>query len=194
MGTDTLLLPYELGLDGLKQKTIFDLYKFDAPDLGEFDTPTLEELLEHCGDYVERVHQQGNLLMYGGASCQWETLIGNGTNTGSGNLQFFNAANTYIGAGDSTTAEAATQTDLQASTNKFRQLVSSVTHTDGTTSPAASIVFAASFALGNANYAWQEWALFNNATTGRMLNRKVVSLGTKPGTQVWVATATLTLA
>ena len=173
--------------DTLKQHTKLVVHKFHAPDLQPYDNLTLAELMEHCGSPIEVLEKHGNLLMYGGASAQWETLIGNAfTNFGNSNAN--------IGVGDSTTAEAATQTDLQAATNKFRQPTTSVTHTDGTTSGNASAVWVATFATGNANFAWQEWAIFNANTTGRMLNRKVVSLGTKTSAQSWVATATLTLA
>jgi hypothetical protein len=137
-----------------------------------------------------------NLLMYGGASCQWETLIGNGTNTGSGNLQYFNATNSWIGVGDSSAAAAATQTDLQAATNRLRKPVSTgPTHTDGVVVGSASCVWVSVFASGDAQFAWNEWGLFNNSTfgSGRMLNRGVISAGTK-GATVWTATATLSLA
>ena len=55
---------------------------------------------------------EGNLLLTGGASIQWQTLIGNGTGTASQELTFFNNANAAIGVGDSNTAEATTQTEL----------------------------------------------------------------------------------
>src|SRR5581483_9840616 len=52
----------------------------------------------------EVLEQEGNLLMYGGASCLWECLIGNGTTTAGQNLTYFNNANAAIGVGDNTTA------------------------------------------------------------------------------------------
>lgn len=146
----------------------------------------------------EVLEGEGNLLMYGGASCQWETLIGNGTGTAGQTLTYFNNGNAAIGVGDSTTAEAATQTDLQAATNKLRKGMDATypQHTDATTSGAASIVFKSTFGSTDANFAWQEWGVFNSATaaTGRMLNRKVQSLGTKASGTTWVLTITLTLA
>src|SRR5690349_9818566 len=59
----------------------------------------------------EVIEQEGNLLMYGGASCLWQCLIGNGTGTAAQTLTYFNNSNAYLGVGDSTTAAAATQTD-----------------------------------------------------------------------------------
>lgn len=145
-------------------------------------------------DVIEREH---NLVMYGGASCQWQTLIGNGTTTAGQALTYFSNAQAAIGVGDSTTAAAATQTDLQAATNKLRKAMDATypSHTDGTTSGSASISFRSTFATTDANWAWQEWVIANSATagTGRILNRKVESLGTKTSSASWQFTATLTL-
>lgn len=101
----------------------------------------------------------------------------------------FNNANSYIGVGDSTTAFAAAQTDLQATTNKFRKAM------DATYPQRASnvLTFRSSFANADANFAWQEWGVFNASTGGSMLNRKVESLGTKPSNQSWQFTVTLTV-
>jgi hypothetical protein len=136
--------------------------------------------------------------MYGGASVQWQTLLGNGTATAGQALTYFNNAQAAIGVGDSTTAAAATQTDLQAATNKLRVGMDATypQHTDGTTSGSASAVFRSTFSTAQANWAWQEWVVANSATagTGRILNRKVESLGTKTSAASWQMTVTLTLA
>lgn len=100
----------------------------------------------------------------------------------------FNNTNTYIGVGDSTTAFAAGQTDLQAATNKMRKGM------DATYPSGASnvITFRSTFATTDANWAWQEWGIFNASSGGTMLSRKVESLGTKTSAQTWQFTATLT--
>lgn len=101
----------------------------------------------------------------------------------------FNATNARIGVGDSATAFAAAQTDLQAASNKFRKIV------DSAPSGASNVLtLVATFATGDANFAWQEWGVFNAASGGTMLSRKVESLGTKPSTQTWQFTVTLTFA
>jgi hypothetical protein len=100
----------------------------------------------------------------------------------------FNNANSYIGVGDSTTAYAAGQTDLQAATNKLRKAMDA-------TYPQTSInvvTFRSTFATTDANWAWQEWGVFNASSAGTMLNRKVESLGTKTSAQTWQFTVTLT--
>lgn len=142
----------------------------------------------------EIIQQEGNLLMFGGASVLWECLIGNGT-AGVGNLQFFANGNAAIGVGDGTAAEVATQTDLQG-TNKLRvgMDLTYPQHTDGTTSGAATIRFQSTFGAGQANFAWQEWGIFNATAGQRMLNRKVASLGTKGAAATWTLAVALTLA
>jgi len=164
--------------------------------LEKYDTPNGESI-DGLEPY-EVIDREGNLLMYGGASCLWQCLIGNGTTTAGQALTYFNNAQAAIGVGDSTTAAAATHTNLQAATNKLRKAMdaSQPAHTDATTSGAASITFKSTFGTSDANFAWQEWGVFNSTTdaTGRMLNRKVESLGTKTSSATWVFTVTLTLA
>lgn len=100
----------------------------------------------------------------------------------------FNNANSYIGVGDSSTAFAAAQTDLQAATNKLRKAMDATYPSGG----ANAITFRSTFGTSDANFAWNEWGVFNAASSGTMLNRKVESLGTKTGTQTWQFTVTLT--
>jgi len=101
---------------------------------------------------------------------------------------FYTNANARIGVGDSSTAFAANQTDLQATTNKLRVAMESgfPTRTDNL------LTFKSSFGSSDANYAWNEWGIFNNASAGVMLNRKVEALGTK-SSGTWVLTVELTV-
>jgi len=107
---------------------------------------------------------------------------------GEATTDFTNAA-TYIGVGDSTTAFAAAQTDLQAATNKFRQgmVATNPSRVDNV------ITLNALFATGDANFAWEEWGIFNAAAAGTMLQRKVEALGTKTSAQSWALTLTITV-
>lgn len=100
----------------------------------------------------------------------------------------FNNANAHIGVGDSTTAHAVGQTDLQAATNKLRKAMDA-TYPSGATNV---LTFRSTFGTADANFAWQEWGVFNASSGGTMLNRKVESLGTKTNTQTWQFTVTLT--
>lgn len=101
----------------------------------------------------------------------------------------FNNANAYIGAGDSAAAFAATQTDLQAGTNKLRKAMDA----SYPTRTGNVLTFQATFATGEGNFAWNEWGIFNAASGGTMMQRKVESLGSKTSAQSWQMTATITL-
>jgi hypothetical protein len=100
----------------------------------------------------------------------------------------FNNANTYMGVGDSSTAFAVGQTDLQASTNKLRKAM------DATYPQQAAnvLTFRSTFGTSDANFAWAEWAIFNASTSGVMMNRVVASNGSKSSNETKVATATMT--
>jgi hypothetical protein len=101
----------------------------------------------------------------------------------------FDNSNAHIGVGDSTTAFAADQTDLQGSTNKVRKAMDATypTREDN------ALTFRATFGTGDANFAWNERGVFNASSSGVMLNRKVESLGTKTSAQSWEITCVLTL-
>lgn len=106
-----------------------------------------------------------------------------------GAVTAFNNANAYIGVGDSTTVFAAGQTDLQAGANKTRKAMEATYPTIATN----VLTFRSLFATGDANYAWEEWGVFNAAAAGTMLNRKVEALGTKTAAQTWQITVDLTV-
>lgn len=101
----------------------------------------------------------------------------------------FNAANAHIGAGDSTTAFDAGQTDLQAATNKLRK----AQEASYPTRSGNVLTFRSLFGTADANWAWQEWGIFNASSAGVMMSRKVESLGTKTSAQSWQVTATITI-
>jgi hypothetical protein len=106
---------------------------------------------------------------------------------GSGSPQNFDTTHAYLGVGDSTTAFSASHTDLQAATNKFRQLVKQA--------PGIAtnvLTFVSDFSTSDGNYAWQEIGVFNAAAAGTMLCRVVQSLGTK-ASGVWTLTHTVTV-
>ncbi len=109
-----------------------------------------------------------------------KTIIGESVTT-------FAEANAYLGVGDSTTAFAASQTDLQAVSNKLRKAMD----TGYPQRTNNALKFKATFGDSDANFAWQEWGVFNASSGGTMANRKVESKGTKDGGS-WVFEVTLT--
>lgn len=109
-------------------------------------------------------------------------IIGSGT--------VFSNANARLGVGDSSTAFAVGQTDLQASTNKLRKGMEA-------TYPqvAANVItFRSLFGTSEANFAWAEFGIFNDASGGVMLSRKVEALGTKTSAASWQLTVEATIA
>jgi hypothetical protein len=102
----------------------------------------------------------------------------------------FNAANARVGVGDSNTAFDPAHTDLQASTNKLRKAMEATYPTRS----GLACDFRILCATGEANFAWNEWGVFNAGASGTMATRKVESLGTKTSAQSWQLTVTITFA
>lgn len=124
-----------------------------------------------------------NILVNAGINAMLTLLAGGGGTA-------FNNANAYLGVGDSTTAAAAGQTDLQAATNKLRKAMNATYPTYGT---SQQIVFQSDFGSSEANFAWEEFGTFNASSGGTMLNRKVSAQGTKISGQTWRLTMTITI-
>lgn len=139
-----------------------------------------------AGPPVE-VHDGENLLVNVGIQLLEDLLIGAAGDP-------YSSANAYIGIGDSATAAAAGQTNLQASTNRVKKVM------DATFPSRASqtISWRCTFATSEGNFAINEAGLFNDGpdfTTnlGTMLNRIVQSLGTKTSATTLQVTLTLTI-
>jgi hypothetical protein len=110
-----------------------------------------------------------NGLTIGGASIQWETLIAPGSTTAGAANGVYSNANANLSVGDSSTAFADTQTELQAATNRLRKVMDATypLHTDSTgTAGSKSISFRSTYGTSDANWAWNEWGLFNGPGTG----------------------------
>lgn len=128
---------------------------------------------------------EDNLLLNAGITRLLNLLAGAGGTA-------FNAANTRIGTGNSNTAAAAAQTDLQGA-SKYYQLVGS-----GPTVAAQTVTWVSTFASADGNYAWEEWCLDNGSAssaiaTAPALNRKVQVMGTKASGSSWVLTVSVTV-
>lgn len=124
----------------------------------------------------------GNLLLNEGITVLITLLIGTGGTA-------FSNANARLGVGDSSTAAAATQTALQASTNKLYKAMEP-------TYPLASgqtITWRAVFGSAEANFAWNEFTVANGSSDAATnLNRKVSAQGTKTAGQTWTLDVTIT--
>lgn len=134
------------------------------------------------GEAFEVVPVPGNMLLNEGIAALLTLGIG-GVETA------FSNANARLGVGDSSAAEAATQTDLQAATNKtYKGMAATYPQVSG-----QSVTFRASFTGLEANHSWQEFCVDNGAAAGKTLNRKVSNQGTKISGQTWTLDVTITL-
>lgn len=134
-------------------------------------------------DAVE--HFKGNMLLNNGIARLLDLLIGAGG-------QALDSTHCRIGVGDSTTAASAAQTDLQAASNKYYKLCSSVSRSSQT------ITVVATFGSSQGNFAWEEWGIdFGTADgssgTAPLLNRKVTTMGTKASGSSWQLSVSITV-
>lgn len=164
-----------------RYNTGWKIAKYDA-DIAAFSSP--EEFFSSVSPY-ETVDVKGNIMLATGIDEIWDLV------TGAGGIAF-NNANAKLGVGDSSTAESAAHTGLQAATNKLYKGM------DGgfPTSTSQKVTFQSTFTGAEANYNWNEFCANNGATnesTGVRLNRKVSSQGTKTAGQTWILTLEITL-
>lgn len=138
-----------------------------------------------------------NLIVHAG----WAALLGGIAGTSIGTK--FSGTAGRIGVGTSSTAATAADVQLGgdtggASTTSYYQLVSGAPVITTTTAPA-TLVFAATFGTGNANFAWNEFGIDNGTassvtttSTGYVfINHGISAQGTKASGQTWNITATL---
>lgn len=125
---------------------------------------------------------EGNILLNEGITALQNLLVGN-AETNYGN------ANAYIGVGDSSTGESATQTGLQAATNKaWKGMEATYPQISDQTTTWRAV-----FGSADANYDWNEFTVVNASDdTGDNLNRKVSSQGTKAAGQTWTVDLEIT--
>lgn len=135
------------------------------------------------GEHFEKVEVEGNLLLNEGITEFLNLLIG-------GTATAFSNANARLGVGDGTAAAVATQTALQAVTNKlYKTMEAGYPQVSN-----QSVIFRSVFGSTEANFAWEEFSVMNSAdeATARNLNRRVSSQGTKASGQTWQLDLTIT--
>jgi hypothetical protein len=129
------------------------------------------------------IEGEGNCLLNSGIDEIWNLVTG----VSSGADHIFDNTHAQIGVGDSDTAAEATQTDLQAASNKtYKGMESSYP-----LSTSQKVTFKASFGDAEANYTWNEWVV-KQSTSAKCLNRKVENLGTK-SSGTWTLEVDITL-
>lgn len=131
----------------------------------------------------EVITVDGNLMVTAGITLLWTLLIGGGGTA-------FSNANARLGVGNSNTAEAIGQVDLQGGSTLRKAMNSTFPSV-----AAAVITFQSTFSTAEANFTWLEVGTFNSGAGATMLNRKVPvgGLGTKASGASWTLTETITL-
>lgn len=130
--------------------------------------------------------QSANTLVNGGTNIMLVAITG-------GTPVFYTNALAALGVGDSATAFGATQTNLQGTTVTTDRIRKAMNATFPSVATNVA-TFQSTFATTEANFVWNEWAIFNAVAdaTGTMLNRSVANLGTKTSAAAWQLTVTLT--
>jgi hypothetical protein len=175
--------------DKASWQTRWELTKFYDPkgviakNLREGSSMT--EVMEQYKDaFLGVTEWQKNLALNEGLGELLDLILGLGSPVKWDNTH------AYIGVGDSSTTEAATQTGLQASTNKtFKAMDTGYPQRNGQTAE-----WRATFGPDDANYHWQEYTVTNASDdTGKNLNRKVTDKGTKESGETWTLSVQITL-
>lgn len=102
----------------------------------------------------------------------------------------FNNANAYLGVGNAPDSVAGTSpayTDLMGGSKVRKPMDTGYPVVNGPT-----ITFKSTFPPSDANFAWNEWGIFNAASGGVMLSRVSESNGTKQDNQTWVLEVSIT--
>lgn len=142
------------------------------PDLskarGIFTIEKFEAIARKSGNDIVaptpfEVQQFSNLSANAGLQLEADLLIAAGGTA-------FNNANSYIGVGNGSTAVSAAHTDLQGASKTRKAMNATFPSRAGQT-----ITWRSDFATGDANYSWEEMAVFNASSAGTMLARGLVS-------------------
>lgn len=150
--------------DSIKYKTAWTIRRYANDEAFQRGEPYGESKIE------------GNLLLNEGIGELWDLACGLGT------PDAFSNANAYLGVGDSTTAESAAHTGLQAPTNKlYKAMEASYPQRS-----AQTVTWRSVFGSAEANFDWNEFTVANgNSDAAVNLNRKVSDQGTKASGQTW---------
>jgi hypothetical protein len=145
---------------------------------------SMTEALRLFGDaYIGREEWENNVALNEGLGELIDIICGLGTPTKWDN------SNARLGVGDSNASESPTQTGLQAATNKTYKTMDSGYPTRSN----QTADWRATFGSADANYAWEEYTVVNAASdTGKNLNRKTSSKGTKSSGETWVLSLQVT--
>lgn len=162
-------------MEGIRMTPSWRIDKFiDSRNLVAKDLQKGGSLDAHKADRYEIVEWKGNLALNEGLAELIDIIIGAGTPTKWDNT------NAYLGVGTSNTAAAATDTGLLG-TSVYKAMDSTYPQRSNQTATWRS-----TYGTSDANQAWEEFTVSNTSlNTGKNLNRKVESKGTKASGETW---------
>ena len=145
--------------------------------------PMTEALRRYAQSFIGTEEFEANVALNEGLQELIDIICGIGTPTKWDNT------NARLGVGDSNTAENATQTGLQAATNKAWKAMDA-TYPQKSNQTAE---WRSTFGTDEANFAWEEYTVVNAANDdGKNLNRKIASKGTKSSGETWTLSLKIT--
>jgi hypothetical protein len=178
----------EKALDRVSWKAKWRIDKFKDPKNEiakalQTGTPTDQAVSLYSKEFICTEEFEANIALNEGLQELIDIICGLGTPTKWDN------SNARLGVGDSNTAESATQTGLQAATNKtFKAMDTGYPQRSNQTAE-----WRATFGSADANYAWEEYTVVNAADdAGKNLNRKIASKGTKSSGETWTLSLQIT--
>jgi hypothetical protein len=169
-----------------KAKWRIDKFKDPSDEIAkalQAGMPVQEVISLYAKAFVCTEEFDANIALNEGLQELIDIICGLGTPTKWDN------SNARLGVGDSNAAESATQTGLQAATNKtFKAMDTGYPQRSSQTAE-----WRATFGSADANYAWEEYTVVNAAAdTGKNLNRKIASKGTKSSGETWTLSLQIT--
>lgn len=180
----------EKAIDKIGWKAQWRIDKFKDPEDTVAKTlragiPMQEAISLYAKAFICTEVFEANIALNEGLQELIDIICGLGTPTKWDN------SNARLGVGDSNAAENASQTGLQAATNKtFKAMDATYPQRSNQTAE-----WRATFGSAEANYAWEEYTVVNAASdTGKNLNRKISSKGTKSSGETWTLSLQITLA
>lgn len=177
----------KLETENVSWKALWTIYKWGQDSNGE-----IAQFLQNGGDVKQVMGMfdvapkietiENNIALEEGLGEIIDIICGLGSPT------TFSSANAYLGVGDSSTAASASQTGLQASTNKLYKALDSEPTRNGQT-----VTFQATFGTSEANFQWYEFTVANgNSDSAKNLNRKVEDKNTKSPGETWTLSLSIT--
>jgi hypothetical protein len=143
----------------------------------------IEEAIAEAGEnFLGCEVFEGNLGLNEGLQELIDCVCGLGTPTK------WDESNARLGVGDGTASADATQTGLQGTNKTFKAM-----DTGYPQRSAQTTEWRATFGSAEGNHAWEEYTVVNAADdSGKNLNRKVESKGTKVSGETWTLSLKIT--